>query len=168
MSMEVKSVDSKYTAEIELRPYGCWDDGDYVKGFKFSASFQGLNFSSQYSGEGGLRAAKEDELLSFISELESLYKNLSGSAFYEFFLSGEIEPDGELTFYKVKLGFYSLDALGNIAFKIICQREHRYSNTKDFIHESAVEFQVHQACLEAFIMYLKTKYTESNIKNENY
>ena len=118
--MEIKSVDSKYNAEIELKPYGCWDDGDYVKGFNFSASFRGLNFSSLYCGEGGLRAAKEDELLSFMSELDSLYKNLSGSAVYEFSLSGEPEPDGELAFFQVKLGFYSLDALGNIAFKIIC------------------------------------------------
>ncbi len=166
--MEIKSVDSKFAVEIELNPYGDWDSSDYVKGFGFKAALKGLNFSSEYSGEGGLGTAKEDELLSFISALNSLYQKLSGTAFYEFSLSGESTSDGELTFYRVKLGFYSLDSLGNIAFKICCQREHRYSDTKDFIHESSVEFQVYQECLEAFVKYLKTEYQESNITNANY
>lgn len=166
--MEIKAIDSKFSVEIQLNPWGCWDSSDYVKGFEFGAAYKALNFESRYGGEGSLSSVKQDELLNFISDLKTLFQKLSGAAFYEFLLSGDPEPDGELTFYKVKFGFYSLDSLGNIAFKISCQREHRYSDTKDFIHESSVEFQVYQESLEGFYKYLKTMYVESNIKNENY
>jgi hypothetical protein len=166
--MELKSIDSKFSAEIKLKPWGAWDSSDYVKGFDFGVTYAGLNFSSKYSGEGSLKPVKEDELLIFIASLEWLFEKLSGEAFYEFSLSGEPEPDGELTFYIVKQGFYSLDSLGNIGFHISCKREHRYSDTKDFIHKSSLEFQVYQEGLRDFCKYLKAQYNESNIKNENY
>ncbi len=166
--MELRSIDSKFSAEITLNPWGAWDSSDYVKGFDFSATYAGLNFLSKYSGEGSLKPIEEDELRVFIASLERLFERLSGEAFYEFPLSSEPLADGELTFYVVKLGFYSLDSLGKIAFKISCRREHRYSDTKDFIHSSSIEFQVYQESLESFCKYLKAQYNESNIKNENY
>ncbi|MET4027074.1 hypothetical protein ABIE59_002609 [Marinobacter sp. MBR-99] len=155
--MKLSSVDSQDSISFDVGISGYWDDDQYVKEIRVSASLTSLPVSGSIRFLGYLQSGSGDEVVEFLSQIEALLEKREGKA--ELSLKGLEEETVEER--SLKLSFFPLDSLGHLAVEAQLTGSTRYSDKKQLEFGSRVAFEIEPTSVEAVFRDIKSAYGDA-------